>query len=100
MASASVTMRSLGKCGPQWPSTSAEEPEKFPGARTDGTKALGTAPTQVASDIVVQRSPTKKVLLVPSRMSAMLYELPDTNIPPCCRSVELSSTPSLPLQAT
>src|SRR5438132_12261415 len=99
MASASVTMLSLGRCGPQWLNTRADAPEKLPGARTEGTSALVTAPVQVDNDMVVQRSPTKNVLLSPSVTSAkrILFVRMKT---PVCGGVVKSSTPSLPLQAT
>src|SRR5438105_177979 len=100
MASASVTMLSLGRCGPQWPSTSAEPPEKSPGERTDGTWAPVGTPAQADTDIVVQRSPTKKVLLRPSVTSAVRKPRVPRTKAPVCGGVELSSTPSLPLQAT
>src|SRR5262249_38677930 len=98
--SASVTMASLGRCGPQCPSTNADAPEKLPGARIDGSSEPGIAPAHVAQDMVVQRSPTKNVVLRPSIMSAVRKpRIPRTKAP-VCGGVLLSSTPSLPLQAT
>src|SRR5690348_6351785 len=69
-ASASVTCGLLGMCGPQWASTSAGANSDAVGSRRDGTTPLVTAPTHVVSDMVVDRSPTKIVLLSPSVMLA------------------------------
>src|SRR5579863_2067725 len=95
-ASASVTNGSLGRCGPQCPSTRAAASSELPGARIDGTAPLATAPVQLASDMVDARSPMKKVLLNPSVKCCGRNDLFLKNAPSLVASPPL--TPPFPLK--
>jgi len=57
-----------------------------------------TAPVQVVSDMLLQRSPTKIVLLSPSVMSAMRSERLRRNAPLLSKASPL--TPRTPFMAT
>src|SRR5580700_3160382 len=75
-ASASVTLGLFGAWGPQWPSTRAAEPSTADGdeSRLSNTPAPVTAPVQVVSDMLWQRSLMKNVLLSPSVISLGLKQ--------------------------
>src|SRR5262249_20854645 len=96
-ASASVTSGLFGRCGPQWLSTKAAAPSSAADSRTLRVSPPVTAPVQVLNDIVVQRSPTKSVLLKPSVISPVRKRLFRRKLPSLLPG--LSDTPPLPLTA-